>query len=124
MSKQAAPRRKRAERETRAVYAKPAPRKTRAKKLVMEMYGGEPYEYYPLGKYVVAAPGVCGGRPTFKYTRIEAKYALDLIATGRSIEEIAYRFRRSNVSADAVREALSLAALAFANHSSVPTLAA
>jgi hypothetical protein len=40
-------------------------------RLVKEMYGGHPYEYYPLGNYVVAAPGVCGGRPTFKYTRID-----------------------------------------------------
>ena len=39
--------------------------------LVYEIVGGETYEYYPLGKYVVAAPKVCGGRPTFKYTRLE-----------------------------------------------------
>jgi len=42
-------------------------------KLVTEMVGGEPYQYYPLGQYVVRAIGVCGGRPTFKYTRIEVK---------------------------------------------------
>jgi len=30
-------------------------------KLVREMVGGEPYEYYPLGNHIVAAPGVCGG---------------------------------------------------------------
>lgn len=35
--------------------------------LMTEIVGGEPYEYYPLGEYVVRAPGVCGGRPTFKY---------------------------------------------------------
>ena len=39
--------------------------------LVREMVGGEWYEYRPLGKFVVSAPGVCRGRPTFKYTRIE-----------------------------------------------------
>ena len=39
--------------------------------LMTEMVGGEPYQYYPLGDYVVRAVGVCGGRPTFKYTRIE-----------------------------------------------------
>jgi len=43
-----------------------------AKKLVREIVGGEPYEYYPVGRYIVIAPGVCGGRPTFKYTRDEA----------------------------------------------------
>lgn len=35
--------------------------------LVREGDGDDVYEYYPLGEYVVVAPGVCGGRPTFKY---------------------------------------------------------
>lgn len=39
--------------------------------LVSEIIGGEVYQYYPLGEYVVRAVGVCGTRPTFKYTRIE-----------------------------------------------------
>lgn len=30
----------------------------RSTRLEREMYGGEPYEYYPLGQYIVAAPGV------------------------------------------------------------------
>jgi len=56
--------------------------------LVTEMYGGEPYEYYPLGEYIVRAPGVCGGRPTFKYTRIEITFILELLAAGESIDKI------------------------------------
>ncbi len=40
-------------------------------KLITEMVGDEPYQYYPFGNYIVRAIGVCGGRPTFKYTRIE-----------------------------------------------------
>jgi uncharacterized protein (DUF433 family) len=47
--------------------------------LVREFVGGEPYEYYPLGEYVVAAPGVCGGEPTFNYARISVEHALGLI---------------------------------------------
>jgi len=39
------------------------------------MRGGEPYEYYPLGEYIVIAPGVCGGRPTFKGTRLDENIA-------------------------------------------------
>ena len=39
--------------------------------LVREEIDGDVYEYIPLGKYIVSAPGVCRGRPTFKYTRIE-----------------------------------------------------
>jgi hypothetical protein len=41
------------------------------KRLMTEVVGGELYQYYPLGKHVVRALGVSGGRPTFKYTRIE-----------------------------------------------------
>jgi hypothetical protein len=32
--------------------------------LITEVVNGEPYQYYPLGAYVVRAVGVCGGRPT------------------------------------------------------------
>ncbi len=74
--------------------------------LVREIYGGEPYEYYPLGEYVVAAPGICGGRPTFKYTRIEAAGALNLLAAGQTIEQIARRFE---VPPQAIEEAIRLA---------------
>jgi hypothetical protein len=37
-------------------------------KVMTEIIEGETYQYYPLGKHVVRAVGVCGGRPTFKYT--------------------------------------------------------
>jgi uncharacterized protein (DUF433 family) len=79
------------------------------KQLVREMVGGEPYDYYPLGKHVVAAPGVCGGRPTFKYTRIEVEVALDLLAAGESIEHLVENFR-GRVSKAAIEESLKLAA--------------
>ena len=50
----------------------------RKRKLVSEIVGGEPYEYYSLGEYVVCAPGVSGGEPTFKYTRIGVNHAIDI----------------------------------------------
>jgi len=50
--------------------------------LVRERYSGEIYEYYPLGQHIVAAPGVCGGRPTFKYTRLEATMILARLSRG------------------------------------------
>ncbi|MGH2371514.1 MAG: DUF433 domain-containing protein, partial [Chloroflexota bacterium] len=53
--------------------------------LIRERHGGEPYEYYPLGEYVVVAPGICGGRPTFKHTRLEVSAVLSLLAQGESI---------------------------------------
>jgi uncharacterized protein (DUF433 family) len=91
---------------------------TRAKqpKLVREMRGGEPYEYYPLGKYIVASPGVCRGRPTFKGTRIRVEFILDLIEGGWSIEQITQEYTDSEISAEAVREAIRLAKDALIKH--------
>ena len=66
--------------------------KSASTKLVREMMGGEAYEYYPLGQYIVAAPGVCGGRPTFKYTRIDVHHALGLLAVGRTVEQVAHSY--------------------------------
>lgn len=79
------------------------------KQLVRETVGGEPYDYYPLGKHVVAAPGVCGGRPTFKYTRIEVEAVLDLLAAGEPLEQLVENFR-GRVPKAAIEEALRLAA--------------
>lgn len=55
------------------------PTETAKPQLVREEYGGEIYEYYPLGEYVVVAPGVCGGRPTFKYTRLEVSVIISMV---------------------------------------------
>jgi uncharacterized protein (DUF433 family) len=81
--------------------------------LVREMYGGEPYEYYPLGRYVVAAPGVCGGRPTFKYTRLEVSFVLDRLAHGETIAELVRAYSASRLTPDAIEEAISLAGQAL-----------
>lgn len=78
------------------------------KQLVREIVGGEPYEYYPLGKYIVVAPGVCGGRPTFKHTRIEVEFVLDLLAAGEPLEQLVENFR-TRVPKAAIEEALKLA---------------
>ena len=78
------------------------------KKLIREMVQGEPYEYYPLGKYIVAAPGICGGRPTFKYTRIEVQVVFDLLAAGEPIEELIENLQ-GRVSRQAIVETLRLA---------------
>jgi uncharacterized protein (DUF433 family) len=80
---------------------------TAGTQLVQEIVGGEPYEYYPLGKYVVRAPGVCGGRPTFKYTRIEITFILHLLATGRTIEDLVEGYYE-RFSKEAVLEAINL----------------
>ena len=75
--------------------------------LITEFVEGEIYQYYPLGKYVVRAVGVCGGRPTFKYTRIEITGTLDRLAVGETINEIVAGYR-GRVSRPAIIEAIQL----------------
>ena len=84
------------------------------KKLITETVGKEPYQYYPLGKYVARSPGVCGGRPTFKYTRIEITGTLDRLATGENMDEIVAGYR-GKVSREAVIEAIHLISSQFLN---------
>jgi uncharacterized protein (DUF433 family) len=77
--------------------------------LVREMLGDELYEYYPLGEYVVIAPGVCGGRPTFKGTRFEVQVVMDLLAAGWSVDRILREYRRTGITRQAIGEAVHLA---------------
>jgi uncharacterized protein (DUF433 family) len=79
----------------------------KSKKLVREMHGGEEYAYYPLGKYIVSCPEVCGGRPTFKYTRLEVAGVLNWLSGGNSIEEF-LADHRGRVSREAILEAFDL----------------
>jgi len=79
------------------------------KTLVRETFGGESYAYYPIGTYIVAAPSVCGGRPTFKYTRLEVAVVLDLLAAGWTIKQVVQEYDQSHVTPEAVSEAVRLA---------------
>ncbi len=82
--------------------------------LVTEVVNGEPYQYSPLGEYVVRAVGVCGGRPTFKYTRIEIAGALDRLAAGEGLDEIITGYY-GRVSREAVMEAIRVVTSGFLN---------
>jgi uncharacterized protein (DUF433 family) len=81
-------------------------------KVVTEIIQGETYQYYPLGKHVVRAVGVCGGRPTFKYTRIEIAGTLDRLAAGESLDEIVAGYR-GRVSREAIIEAIQIVTAGF-----------
>jgi len=81
--------------------------------LVREIVGDTPYDYYPLGEFVVIAPGICGGRPTFKYTRLEVSTILALLSQGQSIDEVVDDYESSTLRREAIREALRLADEAF-----------
>lgn len=89
--------------------------------LVTEFIDGEPYRYQPLGDYVVRAPDVCGGRPTFKYTRIEITGTLDRIAAGEPIDQIVSGYR-GRVPREALAEAVQLVTRRFID--SLPELEA
>lgn len=73
--------------------------------LVREEYGGDLYEYYPLGQYVVAAPGVCGGRPSIKYTRIDARHIIGSLRSGDARSEVSSHYK---IPVAAVDEAIAL----------------
>jgi uncharacterized protein (DUF433 family) len=92
-----------------------------AKGLVREMVDGEPYEYYPLGEYIVAAPGVCGGEPTFKYTRINVRFVLERVRGGESREDIVADYR-GRFPLAALEEAMRLDAAGLLDEPAVPAL--
>ncbi len=56
---------------------------------------------------MVRAVGICGGRPTFKYTRIEITGTFDRLAAGEGIEAIVAGYR-GRVSRAAVTEAVQI----------------
>jgi uncharacterized protein (DUF433 family) len=82
--------------------------------LITEFVAGEPYQYYPLGQHVVRAVGICGERPTFKYTRIEITGTLDRLAAGERLDEIVEGYR-GRVSREAVIEAIQIVTTQFMN---------
>lgn len=73
---------------------------------VIEEINGGKYEYLPLGKYVVAARGVCGGRPTIKYRRLDARHVLALIKIGETPDQVASEY---GIPVAAVEEVITLA---------------
>ncbi len=75
--------------------------------LLTKMYGDVEVEYYPLGKYIVIQPGVCGGRPTVLNTRIGGRDILGALERGDKPKQIAEDFR---IPMAAIREAVALAA--------------
>src|SRR5438034_8294957 len=89
-------------------------RRGHGRKLIQRLQAGRQYEYYPLGRYVVIAPGVCGSRPTFKGTRVEVQTVLDCLRSGRSIKDILRSY--PSVSRPAVQEAIRLATRALTDH--------
>jgi uncharacterized protein (DUF433 family) len=68
-----------------------------------------------LGRFIVADPEICHGKPTFTGTRIMVSQVLKQIAGGMSWKKIAAEWRGS-VSAEAIAEAVALAQQIFDDH--------
>jgi uncharacterized protein (DUF433 family) len=68
-----------------------------------------------LGRYVVADPAVCHGKPTFRGTRIMVWQVLDQIASGMAWETIIEEWNGA-LSSEAIAEAVKLASQAFLEH--------
>src|SRR5438128_2417789 len=76
--------------------------------LVIEALGEYQYQYYPLGKHIVAARGVCGGRPSVKYRRLDARHIIGRLERGDSKRQIARDYR---ISMAVVNEAIELSSV-------------
>jgi uncharacterized protein (DUF433 family) len=68
-----------------------------------------------LGRYLVADPDICHGKPTFRGTRILVADVLDQVAAGLAWETIIEEWRGS-LTPEAIAEAVRLARQALLEH--------
>lgn len=68
-----------------------------------------------LGRYLVADPDICHGKPTFRGTRILVADVLEQVAAGLAWETIIEEWRGS-ISQEAIAEAVRLARQALLEH--------
>jgi len=68
-----------------------------------------------LGRYIVADPDICHGKPTFRGTRIMVWQVLDMVARGLAWETIVEQCHNS-ITEEAIAEAVLLASKAFLEH--------
>ncbi len=68
-----------------------------------------------LGRYLVADPDICHGKPTFRGTRILVADVLDQVAAGLAWETIIEEWRGS-ITQEAITEAVRLARQALLEH--------
>ncbi|MEW6231205.1 MAG: DUF433 domain-containing protein [Chloroflexota bacterium] len=68
-----------------------------------------------LGRYIVADPEICHGKPTFRGTRIMVWQVLEMLAEGLAWETIIEECHNS-ITKDAIAEAIKLSGEAFLKH--------
>jgi uncharacterized protein (DUF433 family) len=69
-----------------------------------------------LGRYIVADPKICHGKPTFRGTRIFVSDVLEQVASGLAWETIIEEWHDS-ITKEAIAEAVQLATKALLKHS-------
>lgn len=72
-------------------------------------------EVKQMGRYIVADPKICHGKPTFRGTRIMVDNVLEMVAEGTPWDEIVREWHDS-VPQEAIAEAVQLAREAFLKH--------
>jgi uncharacterized protein (DUF433 family) len=60
-----------------------------------------------LGRYIVADPAICHGKPTFRGTRIMVRQVLKQVAKGMSWDAITDQWR-GDVTREAIAEAVAI----------------
>lgn len=68
-----------------------------------------------LGRYIVADPDICDGKPTFRGTRIMVWQVLEMVAEGMAWESIVQEWEGS-ITKEAIAEAVQLASKSFLKH--------
>jgi len=68
-----------------------------------------------IGRYVVADPQICHGKPTFRGTRIFVSDVLEMVASGMAWEAIIAEWN-GHITTEAISEAVQLARQAFLEH--------
>ncbi len=68
-----------------------------------------------IGRFIVADPEICHGKPTFRGTRILVADVLEQVASSVAWETIVAE-RRGAVSAEAIAEAVRMASQALLDH--------
>ncbi len=69
-----------------------------------------------LGRYIVADPKICHGKPTFRGTRVFVADVLEQVADGMAWESIIEEWHDS-ITKEAIAEAVQLATQALLKHS-------
>ena len=72
-----------------------------------------------LGKYIVADPQICHGKPTFRGTRIMVWQVLEMVARGMDWEAIVKEWDRK-INKEAIAEAIRVASKALSAQETQP----